>query len=118
MGAGLFASIGLSSPHLLILLAGGLEILGGLAILLNLYAGDAALVLLAFVLAALAAKLPIGLGRPLGPFPLAASLPHYGWLSFCYEVRIEFLLLFCLVAILIDSGLRMGHRRRWYQSGL
>jgi hypothetical protein len=33
-------------------------------------------------------------------------------------VRIELLLLFSLVAILIDSGLRMGHRRRWYQSGL
>jgi uncharacterized membrane protein YphA (DoxX/SURF4 family) len=118
LGEGRFASIGLPVPHLLAPLAGGVEILGGAVILLNLYAGDAALVLLLFILAALAAKLPIGLGRPLGPFPLAANLLHYGWLSFCYEARVELYLLFSLVAILIDSGLRMGHRRRWYQSGL
>jgi hypothetical protein len=105
-------------PHLLAPLAGGLEILSGAAILLNIYAGEAALVLLVFILAALAARLPIGLGRPLGPLPLTASVLHYGWLSYCYEARIELLLLFSLVAILIDSGLRMGHRRRWYQSGL
>jgi uncharacterized membrane protein len=118
LGAGRFDAIGLPLPHLLAPLAGGLEILGGAAILLTLYAGDAALVLLLFILAALAAKLPIGLGRPLGPFQPAASVLQYGWLSFCHEARIEFCLLFSLVAILIDSGLRMGHRRRWYQSGL
>ncbi len=114
MGAAHFALIGLTLPHLAAL-AGCIEILGGAAVLLNLYAGDAALALLAVTLTALSTKLPILLGKALGPFP-PANVLHYGVLSFFHESRAELCILFCLVAILIDSGLKMGHRRRWYQS--
>ena len=55
------------------------------------------------------------LGRPLGPFALA-KLNHYGVLSFFHEARTDLLVLFGLVAVLLDSGLKLGRRRPWYQS--
>jgi putative oxidoreductase len=117
LGAGHFAAIGLPYPQLLALLAGGVEIVGGLGILLNLYAGDAALALLAVVLTALVStRIPILLGRPLGPFTLA-PLNEYGWVSFFYEARAELCTTFVLLAIILDSGIRVGRRRRWYQEG-
>jgi uncharacterized membrane protein YphA (DoxX/SURF4 family) len=115
--ASLFASIGLPAPQLLAMLVGSIEIIGGAAILLNIYAGDAALLLLAFTLTSLlTTQLPILLGHPLGPFALP-KLSHYGWLSYLHEARIDVLLLFVTLAIVIDSGLLIGHRRRWYQGG-
>jgi len=117
LGAGRFAAIGLPFPHQLAALVGGIEIAGGASILLNLYAGDAALMLLAVIITALVTtKLPILLGRHLGPFALA-NLNQYGWLSFFHEARIELCMIFGLLAILIDSGVRIGRKRRWYQSG-
>jgi hypothetical protein len=96
---------------------GVVEIGGGAAILLNFYAGDAALALLIVIASALVTtKLPILLGRPLGPFALE-KLPSYGWLSFLHQARIDFCMVFGLLAVLIESGLRVGRRRRWYQSG-
>jgi uncharacterized membrane protein YphA (DoxX/SURF4 family) len=116
LGAGRFALIGLPLPHALAPLIGGVEICGGVLVLLNFYAGDAALALLAVILGALVTtKVPILLERPLGPFALS-RLNHYGVLSFFHEARVDLLILFGLVAILIDSGLRMGRRRPWYQS--
>ncbi len=117
LGAARFAVLGLPFPHLLAPIVGGIEIVGGVAILLNFYAGDAALLLLLVILAAIVTtKMPILLGRPLGPFPLP-SLTHYGWLSFLHETRTELCLLFGSLAVLIDSGLLIGRRRHWYQSG-
>jgi uncharacterized membrane protein YphA (DoxX/SURF4 family) len=117
LGAERFAALGLPYPHYLGLLLGGIEIGGGAAILLNFYAGDAALALLMVIVTALFVnKFPILLGRPLGPFPLE-KLKEYGWLSFLHAARLEFCLIFSLLAILIDSGLRVGKKRRWYQTG-
>jgi hypothetical protein len=71
LGAGRFAAIGLPFPHQLATLVGSIEIGGGVAVLLNFYAGDAALALLAVIVTALiTTKFPILLGRPLGPFSL------------------------------------------------
>jgi uncharacterized membrane protein YphA (DoxX/SURF4 family) len=116
LGAGRFAEIGLPYAAHLAPLVGGIEIGGGLAILLNFYAGDAALALLAVIVTALiTTKLPILLGRPWGPFaPVKA--PHYGWMGFLHEARTDLCILFGLLAVLIDSGVRIGRRRRWYQS--
>jgi uncharacterized membrane protein YphA (DoxX/SURF4 family) len=114
LGAGRFAAIGLPLPHVLAPLVGGIEIGGGAAILLNFYAGDAALALLAVILTA--TKIPVLLGRPLGPFALP-RLSSYGWLSFFHEARTDLCMVFGLVAVIIDSGIRVGRRRRWYQSG-
>jgi len=117
VGAGRFAAIGLPFPAELARLVGSLEIGGGIAILLNFYAGDAALALLVVIVFALiTTKFPIMLGRPLGRFSLE-RLKDYGWLSFFHAARIEFCMFFALLAVLIDSGLRLGRRRRWYQGG-
>jgi uncharacterized membrane protein YphA (DoxX/SURF4 family) len=116
LGVGRFAAIGLPSPHLLATFVGGVEIAAGVAVMANFYAGEAACLLLAVIVTALVTtKLPIVLGRPLGPFA-PAKLPHYGWFSFFHESRTDLAMLFSLVAIMIDSGLRIGRRRRWYQS--
>jgi uncharacterized membrane protein YphA (DoxX/SURF4 family) len=97
-------------------LVGSIEIGGGVAVLLNFYAGDAALALLAVIVTALiTTKFPILLGRPLGPFSLE-KLNHYGWLSFFHQARTDLCMVFGLLAIVIDSGVRVGRRRRWYQS--
>lgn len=117
LGAGRFAAIGLPYPHILAPLVGGIEIVGGAAVLLSLLAGDAALLLLCVIVTALIiTKVPILLGQPLGQFALP-KVAHYGWLGFLHEARTDLCMFFCLVAILIDSGLQIGRRRRWYQGG-
>jgi len=116
IGAGHFAAIGLPFPEILAPLVGGVEISGGMAILLNFYAGDAALALLVVIVTALVStKLPILLGRPVGFFTLE-KLNNYGWLSFLHQARTDFCMVFGLLAVIIDSGLHMGRRRPWYQS--
>jgi len=97
---------------------GGVEIIGGIAILLNFYAGDAALALLVVIVTAVVTtKIPILLGRPLGPFALA-KLNHYGWLSFLHEARIDLCMVFGLVAVMIDSGLRVAAEGTGTRAGL
>ena len=115
LGTGRFAAIGLPFPNLLAPLGGGIEIGCGAAVLLNLFAGDAAIFLLVVIVTALiTTKVPILLGRPLGPFTLA-KMNTYGWLTFFHEARLDLTMIFGLVAIAIDSGVNMGRKRRWYQ---
>ncbi len=115
LGAGRFAHIGLPLPHVLAPLVGGVEVVAGAAMVLGLYAGDAALLLLAVIVTALVTtKVPILLGRPLGPFA-PAKLNRYGVLSFLHESRTDLAMLFGLLATLIDRGLRIGRKRKWYQ---
>ncbi|MGD0735941.1 MAG: DoxX family protein [Terracidiphilus sp.] len=117
LGVTFFSSIGLPFPQYLGPAIGCIEILGGAAIIVNLYAGDAALMLLFVVLAALiTTKLPILTGGPIGPFPVK-KLPSYGPLIFLHEARIELCMIFGSVAVLIDSGLHFMRRRQWWQSG-
>ena len=115
-GSGRFATIGLPDARMLAPMVGGVEIAGGLAIALNLFAGDAALVLLAVIATALlTTKLPILLGHPLGPF-VPSKVPYYGVLAFLHEARVDLCMLFGLLAVAIDGGIRLGRRRPWYQS--
>ena len=115
-GSGRFAAIGFPIPEVLAPLAGVFEIVAGVAVLLNFFAGDAALFLLVIMVVALVStKIPILLGAPLGPFALA-KLPRYGWSSFLHEARLDLSMTLSLIAVLIDSGLRIGRRRPWYQS--
>jgi uncharacterized membrane protein YphA (DoxX/SURF4 family) len=114
-GESFFTSIGLPFAHILAPAVGGIEIAGGLAVLFNFYAGDAALALiLVLVTALITTKLPVLLGHPIGPLPLP-KVTMYGWLSFLHEARVELCLLFGSIAVLVDSGLRVGRRRHWYQ---
>ena len=116
LGAGRFATIGLPFPQVLAPLAAVIEIAGGVAVVLGFYAGDAALALLAVIVVALVTtKLPILLGRPLGPF-VPAKLAHYGLGSFLHEARVDLCMLLGTLAVLVDGGLKVGRRRPWYQS--
>jgi len=117
LGAGRFEAIGLPFAHPLALLVGGVEIIGGIAILLNFYAGGCR--------AGAAGGHRYGsgyhqdshpAGRPLGPFALA-KLNHYGWLSFLHEARIDLCMVFGLWPFMIDSGLRVGRRRHCTRAG-
>ena len=112
LGSGRFAHIGLPFPYIAAPLVGAIEIAAGAAVIVNLYAGDAAILLLLVIITALiTTKIPILLGRHLGPFA-PPKLEHYGLLSFLHEARTDLSMLFGLVAILLDSGVRMGRRRR------
>jgi uncharacterized membrane protein YphA (DoxX/SURF4 family) len=116
LGEGRFATIGIPFPQVLAPLVAGIEIAGGLAVMLGIYAGDAALALLAVIVVALVTtKLPILIGRPLGPFSLV-KLAHYGLGSFLHEARVDLCMMLGTLAVLIDAGLKIGHRRPWYQS--
>jgi len=112
LGVGRFAHIGLPWPHLLAPVVGAVEIASGAALILGFFAGDAALLLLIVILTAIATtKLPILLGHHLGPFA-PPKLDHYGVLSFIHEARTDLAMLFGLVAILLDSGMRFSLRGR------
>ncbi len=90
LGAGRFARIGLPIPGVLGPFVGAVEMAGGLALLLNLATGYAAVALFAVIsVALLTTKLPVLLGRPLGPFTLMKA-PYYGVLGFLHEARNEF----------------------------
>lgn len=115
LGVGRFAHIGLPLPGLLAPLVAVVEIVAGTALLLSLYAGDAALALLVVILVAIATtKIPILLGHSLGHFE-PAKLNHYGFLSFLHEARTDLCMLFGCAAILVDSGLKLGRKKQWYQ---
>lgn len=108
LGAGRFAHIGLPWPHYLAPFVGAVEIAGGAALILNLYAGDAALLLLIVILTAIfTTKVPILLGHRLGAFN-PPKLEHYGFFSFIHEARTDLAMLFGLVAILLDSGMKIS----------
>lgn len=115
LGVGRFSAIGLPLPHILAPLVGGIEIGAGTALLLNIYAGEAALLLLAVILVALVTtKIPILLGRPLGPFTLP-KVAHTGFFSFLHEARTDLCMLIGAVVVFVEEGLRIG-RRHWYQN--
>jgi uncharacterized membrane protein YphA (DoxX/SURF4 family) len=110
LGVGRFAHIGLPFPHVLAPFVGAVEIASGAALILNLYAGDAALLLFVVILTAIiTTKIPILLGRHLGVFA-PPKLDHYGFLSFIHEARTDLAMLFGLVAILLDSGMKISLR--------
>jgi len=112
LGWGRFAHIGLPLPHVLAPFVGAVEIAAGGALILNMYAGDAALLLLIVILTAIfTTKAPILLGHPLGRFA-APKLEHYGLLSFIHEARTDLCMLFGLVAILLDSGMSLRLKGR------
>jgi len=89
LGAGRFARIGLPWPGVLGPFVCGVEISGGLLLLLNLAPEYAAMALCAVISTALVTtKLPVLLGRPMGPFTLMKA-PYYGIPGFLHEARTD-----------------------------
>ena len=116
LGAGRFAHIGLPMPYVLAPVVGIVEIISGAAVILNLYTGEAAALLLCVIITALTTtKIPILLGHPLGRFGVPKSSPHTGLLGFLHEARTDLAMLFSLVAILMDSGMHVVRPRAWWQ---
>lgn len=112
LGAGRFTHIGIPYPHLLAPLVAVVEIVGGAAVMLGFYAGDAALLLLCVIATALfTTKLPILLGHSVGRF-FAPHLSRYGLFSFLHEARTDLCMLFGCAAVLLDSGLHFG-KKHW-----
>ena len=110
LGAGRFAHIGPPFPHFLAPFVGVVEIACGGALIFGFYAGDAALLLLIVILTAIfTTKVPILLGHHFGAFA-PPKLEHYGVLSFIHESRTDLAMLFGLVAILLDSGMKISLR--------
>jgi putative oxidoreductase len=115
LGVGRFQHVGLPFPHLLAPFVGGVEIVAGAAMALGFFAGDAAVLLLVVILTAIVTtKVPILLGRPLWHFA-PPHLSHYGLLTFIHEARTDLCMLFGCIAVLLDRGLQVGRKRRWYQ---
>lgn len=115
LGAGRFAHIGLPYPSVLAPLVGVVEIVAGAALMLGVYAGDAAFLLLVVILTALViTKIPILLGHHFGRFE-PPKLGRYGLLSFLHEARTDLCMLVGCIAILLDSGLTMGSTKRLFQ---
>jgi uncharacterized membrane protein YphA (DoxX/SURF4 family) len=116
LGAGRFAHIGFAAPQVLAPVVGVVEIGAGAAVLANFYAGETALCLLAVIVTAIVStKVPILLGRPSGPFAVAKNVSHTGVMGFLHEARTDLAMLFSLVAIAIDSGVRGRGRARGFQ---
>ena len=112
LGAGRFAHIGLPFPNVLAPIVGAIEIAAGAAVILNLYAGVAVLLLLAVIVTAImTTKIPILLGHHFGAFA-PPKLDRYGVLSFLHESRTDLCMLIGLVAILLDRGAGIGLKRR------
>lgn len=115
LGVGRFTHIGLPFPGVLAPLVAVVEIVCGAALVLGVYAGDAALALLVVILVALVTtKVPILLGHPLGRFA-PPQLGRYGFFAFMHEARTDLCMLLGTIAILVDSGLKLGRKKQWYQ---
>lgn len=99
LGAGRFAHIGLPIPRLLAPIVGVAEIASGAAVLLNVYTGEAAVLLLCVIVTALVTtKLPILLGHCIWHFCVGKNVPHTGLLGFLHEARTDLAMLFSLIA--------------------
>jgi putative oxidoreductase len=109
MGVGRFAKIGIPSPELMGPFVGVAEIVCGTLILLGLFLRLAAAVMLIDIsVALLSTKLPILLGRAVGPFSLP-KLPRYGVWSSLHEARVDLCMwLGSLFLILVSARTRAG----------
>lgn len=104
LGAGRFAKIGIPYPEVMGPFVGGVEIVGGLLILIGLFTRiDAAVTLVSMVVAVVSTKGPVLVGHAFAGFSLQ-KLDRYGFLSFVHEARTDLLMIFCLVFLLVAGA--------------
>lgn len=105
LGAGRFATIGIPAPETMGPFVGAVETVGGVLLILGLLTRPAAFALVIDIAVAIVStKLPILLGRDLGPFHLA-KLERYGFLSMMHEARADWsMLLGALFLLAVGAG--------------
>lgn len=105
VGAGRFARIGIPNPEVMGPLVGVVESVFGLLVLLGFFTRVSVLPLLGVMTVALiTTKLPILLGRDLGPFKVR-QLPYYGFWGFAHESRTDLsMVLGSLFLLLVGPG--------------
>jgi hypothetical protein len=102
LGVGRFIKIGIPWPEVMAPFVGGVEIGGGLLLIMNVLPLYVAIALLIDItVAILSTKVPILLGRPLGPFSLP-KLPSYGIWSFLHEARTDWCMFLGCLAVIVD----------------
>ncbi len=101
LGAGRFERIGIPSPELMGPFVGGVEIIGGILVLLGLYTRLAVIpLIIAMGVAVVSTKIPILLGHGFGGFALR-DLPRYGFFSMMHESRNDLCMIFGSIFLLI-----------------
>lgn len=105
VGAARFARIGIASPELVAGAVGIVEIACGALVVVGLLTRLAAIPLVLVMLGAfVTTKLPILLGRDVGPFQVR-ELDRYGFLSLAHEARTDWaMLLGSLFLVLVGAG--------------
>jgi putative oxidoreductase len=104
LGVGRFAKIGFASPDLLAPFVACFEIGCGSLVMLGLVTRIAALPLIAIMVTAIVStKLPILVGRDIGPFQLA-PLPRTGFWAMAHEARADWSMLLGSLFLLIAGG--------------
>ncbi len=118
IGAGRFARIGIPNPEVMGPLVGAIEVVCGGLVLLGLLTRAAAVPLIGIMLVAIiTTKIPILLGRDLGPFRVR-NLDQYGFWSMAHEMRTDWaMLLGSLFLLVVGAGIwsldaRIARRRR------
>jgi len=104
LGVGRFQRIGIPWPQGTAPFVGAVEIAGGLLVIVDVLAAYAAAALFIDIsVAIVSTKLPILLGRGLGPFSLP-KLVSYGFWPFVHEARTDWcMFLGCLAIILAKA---------------
>jgi putative oxidoreductase len=98
-GSGRFAKLGIPAPDALAPFVGGLEIVGGVLIIIGFLTRLAAVPLIVDMLVAIASsKLPLLTGP--GPEPVAAA-PKTGFWAFAYQARLDLTMLLCVAFLLV-----------------
>ena len=113
LGVGRFQRIGIPWPEGLAPFVGGVEIVGGLLLIVNVLAFYAAAALLVNIsVAILSTKIPILLGKGLGPFALA-KLPSYGFWSFLHEARVDWCMFVGCLSVMLARAPAGRLTREW-----
>jgi len=108
LGSGRFERIGIPSPELMGPFVGGVEIIGGILILLGLLTRLAVIPLIfAMCVAMITIKLPILLGYGFGGFALR-DLERYGFFSMMHESRNDLCMIIGSLFLLIVGAGRLS----------
>jgi putative oxidoreductase len=106
LGAGRFAKIGIPFPDIVGPFVGVVEVICGTLIIVGLLTRLAALPLIVIMIVALiATKIPILLGRDVGIFHLSADIKRLGFWSTMHESRADLsMLLGCIYFFIVGAG--------------